>query len=65
MLWAVDGIQANQTTNVGTTPLSFASSNDHSKVIEMLLKVDGIQLNQAGDDGCTSLSTACEKITWK
>ena len=47
MLLAKEGVDVNQATNDGATPLCIASQNGHCEVVSMLLAKEGVDVNQA------------------
>ena len=61
MLLAKQGVDVNQATNDGRTPLYIASHKGHAEVVSMLLAKQGIDVNQARGTGATPLWIASYK----
>ena len=55
-----DRVDANESVDDGTTPLYYASSYGHLKVVELLLKKEGIEIDKADREGGTALLNAVE-----
>ena len=57
LLLAKEGVDVNQATNDGATPLFMASQNAHA-VVSLLLGKEGVDVNQARNGGYAPLSIA-------
>ena len=56
----VDGVNVNQKSRSGQTPLWTASFDGHVEVTKLILTVDGVDVNQGDNTGATPLYTAAE-----
>ena len=55
LLLGKEGVDVNQATDDGDTPLYIASEKGHTEVVSLLLGEEGVDVNQATDDGATPL----------
>ena len=63
MLLAKQGVDVNQATNDGATPLSLRVEKGHAEVVSMLLAKQGVDVNQADDEGARHFSLRVRRAT--
>ena len=49
LLLGKEGVDVNQATNDGATPLFIASQKGHAEVVSLLLGKEGVDVNQASE----------------
>ena len=61
LLLGKEGVDVNQATNDGATPLFIASQKGHAEVVSLLLGKEGVDVNQATNNGTTPLYIASQE----